>query len=332
MERDGEVSRLRTLIALCLRPSRGLVAAVGALWALSSMLVPAGAATTPPLVAAPCGTAASPPAVYDHVVWIWLENRSFRTVRSYPKAPYLNDDLIPGCGLAGNYHNLTHPSLGNYVGAVSGLPVPRLRRFNTDCDPTGGCITKVASLFGQTGDWKAYEESMRTNCQRHDAGRYAVRHNPPPYLVHLSGCGTNDVAFGALGADLGGGTLPAFSFVTPNLCNDLHDCAIERADDWLARVIPMIVASATYQAGRTAIFLTFDEGEGGTSDHCATNVHDRGCHVLTVAIAPSVRPGTRSGTLFNHYSLLRTTEEMLGLTTYLGRARHAASMRGAFNL
>jgi len=49
-------------------------------------------------------------------------------------------------------------------------------------------------------------------------------------------------------------------------------------------------------------------------------------------VSPSTPQGTRSATLFNHYSLLRTTEEMLGISSILGRARSERSMRAAFNL
>ena len=55
-------------------------------------------------------------------------------------------------------------------------------------------------------------------------------------------------------------------------------------------------------------------------------------HIATLVISPSTPAGTKAGTSFNHYSLLRTTEEMLGLDRFLGRAARAPSMRAAFNL
>jgi hypothetical protein len=48
-------------------------------------------------------------------------------------------------------------------------------------------------------------------------------------------------------------------------------------------------------------------------------------------ISPSTPAGTRSGTFFSHYSLLRTTEELLGLPK-LGQASSARSMAAAFHL
>jgi phosphatidylinositol-3-phosphatase len=77
----------------------------------------------------------------------------------------------------------------------------------------------------------------------------------------------------------------------------------------------------------------WDEGEGGTATDCATNTTDIGCHVASLVISPSTRPGTQSSVLFNHYSLLKTSEQLLGLP-YLGNASDPSvtSMSKAFNL
>jgi phospholipase C len=172
---------------------------------------------------------------------------------------------------------------------------------------------------------------MRGPCARGDSGLYAVRHNPPPYFTSLAGCGQNDLPLTALDRDLGGDSLPAFSFLTPNLCHDTHDCAVTTGDRWLAGEVPRIVQSATYRAGQTVLFITYDEGAAGTSNRCATNHNDVGCHVATVIISPSTPTGRRSNKLFNHYSLLRTTEKLLGLKP-LGAAAQAANMAHSFGL
>jgi hypothetical protein len=49
-------------------------------------------------------------------------------------------------------------------------------------------------------------------------------------------------------------------------------------------------------------------------EHCATNTTDVSCRLATLVISPSTKPGTRSGILFNHYSLLGTAEQLLGLS------------------
>jgi hypothetical protein len=51
-----------------------------------------------------------------------------------------------------------------------------------------------------------------------------------------------------------------------------------------------------------------------------------------LVVAPRVASGTSSAQPFNHYSLLRTTEDMLGLHTHIANAATAASMRTAFHL
>jgi hypothetical protein len=278
----------------------------------------------------PCGTLASPPA-YAHVVWLWLENHSYGTIIGSPQAPYLNS-LATECGLATNYHNITHKSLANYVGATSGLGYSALARFTGDCSPLPGCVTSAPSIFGQGETWKVYQESMPSNCAAENSGEYVVHHNPPPYFTALAGCGTSDVPYTRLARDLSGGTLPAFSFITPNLLDDMHTGTIAEGDKWLAAHLPAILDSREYTSGSTAVFITWDEGHHGTvGERCATNHTDESCHVATIVISPSTKPGTRPAGLFNHYALLRTAEQLLGLPL-LGKAADYPSMVAAFHL
>jgi hypothetical protein len=130
-----------------------------------------------------------------------------------------------------------------------------------------------------------------------------------------------DVPYSQLATDLASNTLPAFSFITPNEINNMHDGTIADGDNWLAANLPAIFNSPEYQDGSTAVFVTWDEGEGGKATQCATNTTDVGCHIATIVISPSTQPGTTSGTLFNHYSLLGTAEQLLGLPK-LGLASH----------
>jgi phospholipase C len=259
-----------------------------------------------------------------------MENHSYDSVIGASDAPYINS-LAGECGLATNYHNITHPSLPNYISATSGLDLAGLDPFTGDCDPTGDCTASTQSIFAQGESWKAYEDSMPSNCHPSDAGNYAVRHNPPMYYTTLSGCSANDVPYDHLATDLGANALPAFSFITPNLINDMHNGTLADGDTWLAHNLPTVLDSPEYRDDSTVIFLTWDEGEGGSSNDCATNTTDVGCHVAALVISPSTAAGTRSAQLFNHYSLLATAEELLGLPK-LGGAASNASMVNAFNL
>jgi phospholipase C len=278
----------------------------------------------------PCGTANRSRARYPHVIWILEENHSYGKIIGNSQARYINT-LTRECGLATNYHNISHPSLPNYIGMTSGLPRSKLGQFSNDCSPSNRCSTSAPSILAQARSWKAYEDSMPSDCYRRDYGEYAVRHNPAPYFTHLTGCAVKDVPYGRLGPDLSSHKLPAFSFITPNLIHDMHDGTVAQGDAWLKAHLPTILNSSEYRSGNTAVFITWDEGEGGKTDICSYNTTDVGCHVATIVISPTTKPGTRSRTLFNHYSLLRTTEQLLGLPL-LGEAKHVNSMKSAFGL
>lgn len=308
---------------------------LAAVAAMSITIAGATAVVAPAANAAgPCGTAASAPA-YKHVVWVWMENHSFNDIIGSSQAPYLNS-LASQCGLATNYHNISHPSLPNYLAATSGLSrsvfggLPLTSYL--DCNPGFLCETSASSIFGQGESWKAYQETMPSNCDKSNSGEYAARHNPPAFYTSLSGCSTSDVPYPHLAMDLANNTLPAFSFITPNLMDDMHDGTIAQGDSWLKSHLPAILASKAYTSGTTVVFITFDEGSGGdVAEGCETNTSDQSCHVPTFVISPSTRAGTKSATLFNHYSLLGTAEQLLGLPR-LRQASSATTMTAAFNL
>jgi hypothetical protein len=296
----------------------GLLAAVAVL--VGILAATARPQTLPPVTHAPlCGSRSTPPATWDHVVWIWFENHGFGSVVGRA-APHIRKGLVPACGLATNYHSLAHPSLPNYIAATSGLALGALGPLREDCNATGACHTGATSLFALAPSWGAYAESMRRPCTHVFTGLYAASHNPAVYYTTLPDCGAQDVNLRELQPALDADTLPAFVFITPNMCHSMHNCSVARGDVWLWHMVLRLTASPEYQRGSMAIFVTFDETD------------DSGSRVATLVISPSTPPHTRSGRYFTHYSLLRTTEEMLGLDRLLGEARHAPSMRSAFNL
>ena len=294
----------------------------------------AGIAAASPAAAAPgpCGRTAAPPA-FRHVIWIWMENHSYGDIiGNRSQAPYLNS-LASECGLAANYHSISHPSLPNYLAATSGLSRGHLPLLSyLDCHPSLICQSPAPSIFGQGETWKAYEESMPARCDTSSSGDYAASHNPPPYYEKLSGCASRDVPSTRLAADLADHTLPAFSFITPNVIDDMHNGTIADGDSWLARHLPAILNSREYRSGTTAVFITWDEGSGGYPvENCATNTTDQSCRVVMIVVAPSVKHGRRVSRLLNHYSLLRASEDLLGLPEW-NQAKTAPDMLRPFNL
>ncbi|MEP6697784.1 MAG: alkaline phosphatase family protein [Pseudonocardiales bacterium] len=309
-------------------------------------------------------TARSAPAsaATRKVMWIVMENRSYgAVVGATTAAPYINGTLIPRGGDATNMHNESHPSLPNYIAMTTGDTQGIADDSGPSYHPYSG-----QSIFSQTDpSWRAYEEVMPSKCYRKNATfsngtNYVVRHNPATYMVAApinapnSDCNLYDeplgtASLGNLNGDLAGGTLPAFSFVTPGICHDMHTApsgqacnptnAITAGDQWLSTLMPQVFASPDYTSGALVVFLTWDEGAGGAGvkgmDCLGTQyATDVGCHIPTLVFSTSTTGGTRNGTYFSHYSMLRTTEELLGVSTSaLGsNVSTATSMRAAFNL
>jgi phosphatidylinositol-3-phosphatase len=259
---------------------------------------------------APCGTRPTA-SKWRHIVWIVMENKAYDQIIGNPAAPYEND-LAERCGLATAYRAVAHPSLPNYIALTSGAT-----QGIVDDDPPSVHPLASPSIFSQLGsDWKSLQESMPNPCDLGSSGTYAVKHNPAAYFTKIRRvCGSRDVPLGP-SPDLSA----KFTLLTPNLCHDMHDCPVETGDRWLTTFLPKVLASPEYAEGSTAVFVTYDEDDGSADNH-----------VATLVIAPPVPAGARSPVPFTHYSLLRTTEELLGLST-LGAAREAPSMRTAFGL
>lgn len=259
----------------------------------------------------PCGKAKHAPAHYAHVVWIVMENHAYGDVIGSSQAPYENQ-LAKRCALATNFKAETHPSLPNYLAMTSGST-----HGVSDDDPPSSHPLSAPSIFSQLGGrWRALQESMHSNCALSSSGDYAVKHNPAAYFTNIrTACARQNVPLGA------SPNLSAkFTFVTPNLCNDTHDCSVSTGDRWLQTFMGEVFATRQYRAGSTAVFLTWDEDDSG-----------HGNHIATIVAAPAVKPGRTSGRAFTHYSMLRSTEQMLGLG-FVGKAASAASMRRALGV
>lgn len=129
-----------------------------------------------------------------------------------------------------------------------------------------------------------------------DSGLYARKHNPWVDFTNVP-AGANLVYSHPLLA------VPAsFVWITPNLCNDTHDCSVKTGDTWLSKNLPPIIA---WNAGHGGLLiLTWDEA---APDNNGTN------HIATVLVGPTVRRGVKDVQNVNHYGILHTIETILGL-------------------
>ncbi|MDQ6798171.1 MAG: alkaline phosphatase family protein [Actinomycetota bacterium] len=275
-----------------------------------------------PVDGAECGTRPAPPPAYQHVVWIFMENHRYDEVIDNTAAPF-ETALAHRCGTATRYASVASPSLPNYVGATSG----DTHGIADDGGPAAHPLT-ADNLFRQVRSSgrqaHSYQEAMPGSCALDSKGNYAVKHNPAAYYTGVddrTACKHDDLALGtptsgSLADALDHDTLGAFSFITPDLCNDTHNCDVATGDRWLQTWLPRLVASSAYRSGTTAIFVAWDEYTPMPS----------------IVVSPSTPAGSVTDVAVDHYSLLRTTEELLGITDLLGHAARAPSMRPAFGL
>ena len=172
----------------------------------------------------PCGTLPAVSHSYTHVIWVWMENHSYSTIIGSSQAPYING-LASECGLATNYHNISHPSLPNYVAATSGLSLAALSPFTGDCDPSPRAARRPPASSGKARPGGPTKSPCPPTapCERRGV-RGAPRSAALLHVAHR--LREFDVPYTQLAPDLAAGTLPAFSFVTPNLIDDMHDGTI----------------------------------------------------------------------------------------------------------
>ncbi len=111
------------------------------------------------------------------------------------------------------------------------------------------------------------------------------------------------------------GAVPRFVWVTPNLCDDGHNCSVTTSGTWLQGFVATVTASAAWADGG-ALVVTWDEGSDNAGIDPTTGAVTSdagGGNVLTLVIAPHVAAGLQVSTPFDHYSLLRTVEDAFDL-------------------
>jgi hypothetical protein len=259
------------------------------------------------------GASALPASASSHVMVMVLENEESSDVLNSHEAPYLHM-LLRRYGLATNSFAIRHPSLPNYLALISGSTLG----ITSDCT---SCTVNAPNIVDQLEaahiSWKAYMEDAPTSCYRGSgAGNYAKKHNPFVYFEDIAGSSARChkiVGFPELAADLRRGRLPTYVWVTPNLCDDGHDCGLASSDRFLAHTVPALLRELGPQG---FLVITWDEGD--TDRSCCGAA--RGGRIATLVAGPTVRPGARLSTPIDHYGTLATIEQALGLPLLGGAA------------
>ncbi|PYP74682.1 MAG: hypothetical protein DMD25_14875 [Gemmatimonadetes bacterium] len=271
----------------------------------------------------PSAITVTPPsagATFGHVFIVTEENTNYSSVIGSSSMPYLNG-LAQQYGLATQYYANTHPSIGNYFELSTGQIISNNDGFST----VQNVPNVVRSLLAAGKTWKSYAESIPNACYLGgDTGNYARKHNIFPLLSDVANDpvqACNNVPFTQFATDLANGTLPHFSNIVPNLCNDAHDCSLSTADTWLKNNIDPLIKSAMFQRDGLLI-IVFDESGGDNTNG--------GGRVVWVAVSPKSKPGYQSTTLYQHQSTLRLILKGLGVNVFPGAAASAPDMTEFF--
>ncbi len=277
--------------------------------------------TTPTSVPSP--TTATKPAVaaqpgpkHPHVFVIIMENLGYRAAMATPQL----SSLAHSWAYATNYYATTHPSLPNYLSLIGGSTFG----ISSDCV---SCFVNSANLpteLSQKGvSWAAYMESIPNSCYLSPyapSGLYAGKHDPFVYFENIrtstSLC-ANIKPLSELTSQLGSSSakLASFVWITPNICNDGHNCPASTAASWLQNMVSQITSSSAWK-DNGALYITWDEGNGGDNRGLSSSgaiTSSGGGHVLTLVIEPGLSRGTVLSQPMDHYSLLKTIEDNFGV-------------------
>lgn len=293
-----EPARTRT------RP-RALLAAAAVLALLLAGCGASNAAPSSPVVPSVPGAVPRP----DHVLIVVFENKNYEQIIDNPDAPYLTQLAHEGANLT-DAHGETHPSQPDYIALLSGST----QGVTSDaCPQELGDHPTLASQLATTGlTFTGFSEGLPapgfTGCSSPD-GKYARKHDP--WVDFTSTPPGANVPLTALPADYA--ALPTVGVVIPDMCHDMHDCPVSAGDTWSRDHLAGYVQWA--RSHNSLLVVTFDEDDGRKQNHIASTL-----------VGPMVRPGD-VGERVDHYTLLRTIEDMYGLPA-LGAAARTAPLTG----
>jgi len=293
---------------------RGVIECVRAGALATALLVASGCAQARPGASLGVQPSKLPSPVSSRVIVIVMENAEYGEVLGNPAAPYINA-LARRYGLATQSFAIAHPSLPNYLALTSGST----QGVSSDCTECRVGASNIVDELEASGiSWKAYLEDEPGACfQGAGAGGYAKKHNPFIYYKDIAGAHrrcSRLVGFTQLAADLRRGQLPTYTWISPNLCDDGHDCGVAGSDRFLARTAPALLREL---GPHGFLVLTWDEG---SSDRGCCGGVARGGQVATILAGPDVRRGGRYGRPVDHYGVLGTIEQALGVPALAGAA------------
>ncbi len=272
------------------------------------------------------GASSLPPI---NTVFIILEENTNWSNITASVAPYIHNTLLPLGAHAEQYFNPpnNHPSEPNYIWLEAGDNLG----LTTDDDPSPTNSTSTTShlvtLLKNAGiSWKGYMEDIDgTTCPLSSSGNYAAKHDPFVFFQDTTGnnnasdayCLAHVRPYSELAGDLSTGSVARYNFITPNLCDDMHDCSITHGDTWLSTEVPKILDSQAYKGGGV-LLITWDEGIGGDGP------------IGMICLSPFAKVNYSNSIHYTHSSTVRTIEEIFNVTPLLRDAANATDLGDFF--
>jgi phospholipase C len=235
----------------------------------------------------------------DHIVIVMMENKDQDDVIGSSNAPYLNSLASQGANIRESYA-VTHPSQPNYVALFSGSTQGVT---NDDCPQQLSAPNLGSELMSAGLSFAGFAEDMpeegSTVC---DSGSYARKHNPWVDFDNIPA--SSNRTWYEFPTDYS--QLPTVSMVIPNLCQDMHDCSVKTGDGFMSERMDAYAQWAVQN--NSLLIVQWDENNDGSD----------GDRIPTIIYGAHVAPGTYANWI-DHYSILRTIEDMYGLPV-LGEA------------
>ena len=283
-------------------------------WAFLGFMLLAGCSSAPPPLKLSAPPASFPnPAPFKKVFIVVLENADADQAL---RQAFLRELTQKGALLT-QFSFEGRPSQPNYLALTSGSIHGVATNGNVDLD-----VRHLGDLLEAKGlTWKSYAEDYPGSCfLRADHGFYVRKHEPFLSYRNVQSdparCG-RVVNASELQADIDAHRLPDVSLFIPNNQNNGHEpSTVKFADGWLRKTFEKRLQSPDFMDGMLFV-VTFDESD-----------KVRARPIYTVLLGAGVQAGATSDVPYNHYSLLRTIEEALGLGTLGKEDAKAAPIGG----
>lgn len=233
----------------------------------------------------------------DHIIFVWMENKSFETIIGNPEAAYINYLAKKGTLFTRSYA-LTRPSYPNYIQFFAGDELGVTTNNCIEGTPFNSPnLYTVLKEKNKSFAWYS-EDLPATGSKLCYYNKYVQKHNPVPIFANVPP--EVNKRFDDFPSDYS--KLEDVVCISPNLRNDMHDGTIEEGDEWLEKKLDPLIQ---WCLKNNSIFVLYwDEGD-----------LDGDNRLPVIAVGEKVKANYRLSRYYNHYSWSKTISKIFGGNT-----------------